>query len=139
MCLRVLLEEFAEGEDELGVSVVSYGGGEGDDAEGGFGNDAEVDVLAGDGGEAGGVHLAGFVGYAEIDALAEGVGELGDAAEECWFEEEVVGATVLVDGAGGEAEWAAESEAEGLGDVSIEGCAGFGDEDEEVFSDLVGE
>ena len=85
------------------------------------------------------MNLSGFVGEAEIDALAERVGELGDAAEEDWFDEEVVGAAVFVDGAGGEAEWATEGETEGLGYVSVERGAGFGVEEKEIFSDLVGE
>lgn len=83
--------------------------------------------------------MAGLVGGAEVDALAKGVGEFGDAAEEGGLEEEVVGAAVFVDGGGGEAEGAAEGEAEGLGNVAIEQGAGLGGEDEEVFADLVGE
>ena len=64
-------EEAAQGEHELVLAGVAEGGGYGDDAEGSFGDEAEVEILAGDGLLAGGVHLADLVGGAKVDALAE--------------------------------------------------------------------
>src|SRR6202011_6221161 len=136
--IRFLLKEFAQGEDEFAVAVVADGGGHGDNAQRGLGDDAEVDVLAGDGGQAGGAHLSGFVGGSDVDALAERAGQAGDAAEKDWFDEEVVGAAVLADGAGGEAERASEGEAEGLGDVAVEHGPALRRHDEDVLADFVG-
>ncbi len=104
----LLLEEFADGEDEFAFAGVADGGADGDDADWGFGDDAEVDVGAQGGGGVGSAHLADLAGDAKVEAGAEWSGQRPDAAQVAGRDEEVVGAAVLVDGAGGEAQRAAE-------------------------------
>ena len=66
-------------------------------------------------------------------------GQACDAAQEERREQEVVRAAILVDGACGGAQRAAQSEAEGLGQIAIEHRAGIEREDRDVLADLVRE
>jgi len=93
-----LLKELAQGEDEFSFAVVAYRWGNGDDSEGRFGDDAEVDVLAEDGVGGGGTHLSYFIGGADVDAAVKGSRQGVDAAQIAGRDEEVVGAAELIDG-----------------------------------------